>query len=99
MRRTCEPQHWSERLADSTGSVVPGARARGHGIIQNLVITRGVTNQDGAYYIPFLNLGEYELSIEAAGFKRFEQTGLVLNAGETPRVDVKLELGNVFGGD
>ena len=31
----------------------------------------------------------------APGFKKFSQTGLTLNAGETPRIDAKLEVGAV----
>ncbi len=59
------------------------------------VITRSKTNQDGAYYVPFLIVGNYQLTIEAPGFKKFDQTGLTLNAGETPRIDVKLTVGSV----
>ena len=57
------------------------------------VVTRGKTNQEGAYYTPFLIVGKYALEVEAPGFKKFQQTGLALNAGETPRVDVQLEVG------
>jgi hypothetical protein len=63
--------------------------------VDTQVATRGKTNQDGAYYLPFLIVGNYRLTIESPGFKKFNQTGLVLNAGETPRIDVKLEVGSV----
>lgn len=63
--------------------------------VDTQVVNRSKTNQDGAYYVPFLLVGNYQLTIEASGFKKFEQTGLKLNAGETPRIDVKLEVGSV----
>jgi hypothetical protein len=45
--------------------------------------------------VPFLAAGSYELSVEAAGFKKYVRSGMALHAGETPRVDVQLEVGAV----
>src|SRR6266700_562292 len=81
-------------VTDSAGAVVPKAAVTVTNV-QTQVVTRVQTNEDGAYYIPFLNLGNYELSVEVPGFKRYDQSGLVLNAGETPRIDVRLEVGGV----
>jgi hypothetical protein len=81
-------------VTDSSDAAVANAQV----VITNTdtqVATRSQTNETGAYYIPFLNTGNYRLVIEAPGFKRYEQAGLVLNAGETPRVNVKLEVGAV----
>src|SRR5229473_3466075 len=77
-------------VTDQSGAVV----ASGAVTVTNLdtkVTSPGKTNEAGAYYIPFLIPGNYQLTIEAPGFKKYEQTGLILNAGETPRVDVKLQ--------
>ncbi len=79
-------------VTDTTGSVVSGATVNVTNV-DTQVVTPGKTNQDGAYYVPFLTPGNYQLSIESAGFKRFVQSGMALNAGETPRIDVKLEVG------
>jgi hypothetical protein len=79
-------------VTDGTGAIVPNA-AIAVVDVDTQVVTSGKSNQDGAYYLPFLIPGNYRLTIEAQGFKKFEQSGLVLNAGETPRVDVKLEVG------
>jgi Carboxypeptidase regulatory-like domain len=79
-------------VTDQSGAVV----ASGTVVVTNLdtkVNSPGKTNEAGAYYIPFLIPGNYQLTIEAAGFKKYEQTGLILNAGETPRVDVRLQVG------
>ena len=58
-------------------------------------ITVAHTDERGEYRTPPLRLGEYQVSVEAAGFKRFEQSGVVLNIGDAREVDVVLEVGAV----
>src|ERR1700678_2437937 len=81
-------------VTDSSGSTIPNVAVTLTNV-DTQVVTHSVTNADGAYYLPFINEGNYRLDLQAPGFKKYEQTGLVLNAGETPRVDVKLEVGAV----
>ena len=81
-------------VADSTGAVVPGVKVT----VRNTgtqFASEGQTNANGAYYIPNLSSGTYEVVVEAQGFKRFVQSGLVLRINESPRIDVVLEVGNV----
>ncbi len=54
-----------------------------------------VTNERGGYRAPLLPLGRYRVSAELQGFKKFEQQGLSLSAGQTALVDVTLEVGNL----
>ena len=42
-----------------------------------------------------MRIGEYTIVIEAAGFKRFNQRGLVLDIGDVREVDAVLEVGQV----
>jgi hypothetical protein len=59
-------------------------------------VTRDVlTNKDGAYTIPLLDIGEYEVSVEATGFKKEVKTGITLQVGEVARVDFPMTLGQV----
>jgi hypothetical protein len=37
-----------------------------------------ITSAEGSYYVPYLNPGSYRISLEAAGFKRFVQEGVML---------------------
>jgi hypothetical protein len=53
------------------------------------------TDQRGEYRTPPVRIGEYTISIEAAGFKRFNQTGVVLDIGDVRQVDAVLQLGQV----
>jgi hypothetical protein len=63
--------------------------------VQTKVETHGQTTAQGEYYVPFLNLGQYDVSVEAQGFKRVLRSGVVLEAGSTVRIDIQLEVGGV----
>jgi len=81
-------------ITDSTGALVPGAKITVRNVGTQFV-SEGVTNATGAYYIPNLSSGNYELAVEADGFKKYVQSGLVLRINEQPRIDVTLQVGNV----
>ncbi len=49
----------------------------------------------GAYTIPFLAPGQYEITAEAPGFKKAVRQGLTLESGATPTVDIHMEVGQV----
>ena len=79
-------------VTDPAGAVVPKAEVT----LTNMatgVVTKGTTNADGAYYIPYLAPGTYTLTIAAGGFQTYAQTGLQLELGQVPRVDAKLSVG------
>jgi hypothetical protein len=81
-------------LTDPTGAVVAGAKV----VVVNTdtsFTSNTVTNNEGYYFVPYLNPGTYQLSIEAAGFKRYVRDGIVLRTNESPRIDVQLEVGAV----
>jgi hypothetical protein len=52
-----------------------------------------VTNESGLYRAPLLSLGTYRVIAELQGFKKFEQTGVSLRAGQTAVIDVALSVG------
>jgi hypothetical protein len=54
-----------------------------------------VTNESGLYRAPLLSLGTYRVAAELQGFKKFEQTGVSLRAGQTAVIDVALAVGAV----
>jgi uncharacterized surface anchored protein len=81
-------------VTDSTGSVVPGARITVTNADAGFVFT-SITTAEGTWYIPNLNPGSYQLRIEAQGFKAYVQNGITLRTGEQPRIDVRLEVGNL----
>src|SRR3989475_2797288 len=81
-------------VSDSTGSVVPGAKVTVTNKDAGFVFS-SVSTTEGTWYIPNLNPGNYQLRIEAAGFKTYVQDGITLRTAEQPRIDVKLEVGAV----
>jgi hypothetical protein len=54
-----------------------------------------VTNESGLYRAPLLSLGTYRVAAELQGFKKFEQTGITLRAGQTAVIDIQLGVGAV----
>ena len=81
-------------LTDSTGAVMNGIKVTATNL-DTRVVTTGMTNETGRYFIPYLNPGNYELRGEAVGFQTYVRTGILLAAGESPRIDMQLGLGAV----
>lgn len=82
------------QVTDQNGGAVPGASVT--------VVNTGTsasqtaaTGEEGQYVIAQLPPGQYELRVEAAGFKTVVQTGLVLETDKTQRVNVTVEPGAV----
>ena len=53
------------------------------------------TNAQGYYSVPYLTPGDYEVTVEAAGFRKARVSGIVLQVGLTATVNVRLEVGAV----
>lgn len=81
-------------VTDSTGAVVPQAKIMITNQGEN--ISRATsTDSQGNYEALNLKAGVYTVSAEASGFKIFKASELDLNARQTMRVDIKLDLGQV----
>src|SRR5207247_109679 len=52
-------------------------------------------NEKGLYRAPLLQLGTYRVIAELQGFKKFEQSGVTLSAGQTAVVNMTLGVGQV----
>lgn len=81
------------QITDSTGASIPGARVR----VRNTgtgIATEVTTPNEGLFNFPALSVGEYELSVEASGFQRYSQTGIVLDVNRNARVNVVLQPGS-----
>ncbi len=81
-------------VTDPSGGAVPGANVTVTEA-RTGIVTKGVTDAAGLYNITHLNPGEYTVTVEASGFKRFIQEHVSLQVDATVRIDVKLELGAV----
>ncbi len=79
-------------ITDESGAVLPGVTVT----VTNLDTgdTRVVvTNESGLYRAPLLSLGKYKVEAELQGFKKLEQTGINISAGQTAVISMKLGVG------
>jgi len=81
-------------ISDSSGAVLAGAKVTA--ISTTTAFTsESTTTAEGSYYLPYLAPGEYRMTVEAAGFKRYTREGIVVRTGEMPRINITMELGAV----
>lgn len=83
----------SGNVADPQGAAVPGAEVV---LTQSLTSVKTAMRTDpaGNFVFPSVLPGQYSISIEAQGFKRFEKRGFALSASERLSVGVlTLEIG------
>src|ERR1035437_873281 len=82
----------SGEIADSSGAVVATAHVT---VTQTStgIDTVAQVNAQGFYIFPGLEPGTYVLHVEAAGFRSFKQTGIVMQVGQSRTVDVTLKVG------
>jgi Carboxypeptidase regulatory-like domain len=79
-------------VTDPTGAVVPNANIQVTNTETAAVYQIG-TSSTGNYTLANLPVGTYELTVQSQGFKRFDRPGLVVQVGETIRVDAVLQVG------
>jgi len=79
---------------DPSGGAIPGAEVTLVNSETGLKWT-ATTNAQGFYSFQALPLGTYEVDARKAGFKRYRQTGLVLNVNSALVVDARLEVGEI----
>jgi len=81
-------------VVDEQNAVLPGVTVT----VTNLDTgdTRAVvTNESGLYRAPLLQLGRYRVEAELQGFKKFEQSGVTLSAGQTAVINFQLTVGTL----
>lgn len=82
------------QVTDPTGAVIPAVQVTVKNQNTGISVQR-TADASGAYSIPDLQAGIYEVIVTKAGFQTYHGTGVQLLASQTVRVDVKLEVGNV----
>jgi Carboxypeptidase regulatory-like domain/TonB dependent receptor len=81
-------------VQDPSGAAVVGAEVK---LTQTSTgAVRTVTSgTDGSYSLPDLSPGPYQLEVSKEGFSKYLQTGIVLEVGVSPTIDVPLKVGSV----
>src|SRR6266850_1010691 len=81
-------------VRDPTGAVVNGATVTARNVGTNTSKTT-TTNDDGGYLIVNLVPGDYEVTVEAANFKKSVLPDVKLTVGQRADLDIALEVGQV----
>ena len=80
-------------VTDATGSVVPAASIRITNQATNLSQS-AVSTTNGTYAFLALPIGEYNLTVEAKGFRRADVTGIRVEVNQQAKIDVALQVGD-----
>jgi hypothetical protein len=81
-------------VTDASNALVPKAT------VKLISVERGTTvtvesNEAGIYQVPYLLPGNYQMTVEASGFKKYVRENILLRVGDMLVVDVKMELGAI----
>ena len=82
------------RVTDTLDALIVGAKV----VTANQetgVIATAITNESGAFRLPFLLPGRYRISVEMNGFRTYAQSGVELRVGDSLDLPIRLEVGNV----
>jgi len=81
-------------VKDQSGAVLPGVEVTvtqtGTGLTRSML-----TDENGSYVLTNLPVGPYRLEAGLGGFRTYVQTGIVLQVGVNPTINVVLQLGQV----
>jgi hypothetical protein len=80
-------------VRDSSGGVIQHARVTVRNTSTN-VSSETLTNTDGYFRFPLLQVGTYKLTAEAEGFKAITKPDIALAAGQKVRLDFDMQLGS-----
>jgi hypothetical protein len=84
----------SGTVLDSSGGVVSAAEVTATGA-ETGAVYRTVSTSTGAYRIPDMQTGVYNLSVTAPGFKTSDQKGVVVQINNTTSLDITLQTGSI----
>jgi hypothetical protein len=79
-------------VTDPTGAVVPAAKITVSNPTKGFTRTYA-SNSAGEYTAALIPIGDYTVTAEVTGFQRLTRAGITLAAGQTLRVDLRLEVG------
>lgn len=80
-------------VRDPSGAVVAKVKVNVQNMATNEVQT-AVSGDEGLYSFPYLRVGTYSVTVEAAGFKTTVRNDIVLNVQDRKQVDFQLQVGS-----
>src|SRR4051812_43246381 len=82
----------SGEIRDSTGAQVADAKVIARHQATNLIY-EATSNETGHYVLNFLQPGDYSITAERAGFKKFVREGVKLLLSDRASLDITLAVG------
>ena len=82
------------RVVDPSGAALPSAIVTAKDMDRGTV-WKTQTNSEGAYNLPLLPIGKYEVRVEASGFQTAVHTPFALELNQTARIDFAMTIGQV----
>lgn len=82
------------KVTDQQGAVLPGVAV----VVrdqQSGMFRETVTNADGTYFISAVRPGQYEVTAELSGFKKYSRRDALIEVGKTLVLDLQLQVGGV----
>src|SRR5437764_11323432 len=80
-------------ITDPSGAGIAGARVTARDLDRGTVFPT-VTANDGAYSLPRLPIGRYQVRVESSGFQSAVQSNIVLVLNQVAKVDLQLQVGS-----
>jgi Carboxypeptidase regulatory-like domain len=80
-------------VTDPNGAALPGVKIAVTDLATNIMVRTVTTDDNGNFEIPDLKLGSYRLNAEKAGFRAYVADNVLLDAGQTRRLDFALPIG------
>src|SRR5215831_5095383 len=80
-------------VLDPSGAAVPKAKVTVTNTDRNQVVCNVITDTSGSYSATFLSVGNYAVKVEANGFKTNTRSGIVLNANDTLKINMAMQVG------
>jgi len=83
--------HLNGTIKDTSGRIIAGASITVRNLATNQTVS-STSNASGFYIAPNLAPGNYELTVQNAGFAKYVHSGIPLTVGETATVDVTMKV-------
>ena len=78
-------------VADQAGAMIPNVIVTAENLGTGVQI-KTETTDTGNYTIPSIPAGNYSVTVEHQGFRKFVQTGIRVQVAQTARVDIALQV-------
>jgi outer membrane receptor protein involved in Fe transport len=80
-------------VTDPTGAVVSGAKVTATNV-QTGIATPTTTNPSGIYYLRFLQIGQYKISVDSPNFNSQTTNAFTLEVDQEAKINIALQVGS-----